>query len=135
MNLLLDTHALVWWTENNSRLGKRAKAAIQDDRSTVWISAATIWEISIKAAIGRLDVQSAFEKALPLEMERSGFRALPIAFAHAYAVRHLPLHHADPFDRMLIAQAQCEGLTLLTADSQFAGYGVPPHPRRLEINN
>jgi len=125
VNLLLDTHALVWWIENNRRLGKRARATIQNDASTVWISAATIWEISIKAAIGRLDVQSAFERALPAEMERSGFREMPVAFAHAYAVRHLPLHHADPFDRMLIAQAQCEGLTLLTADSQFAAYSVP----------
>jgi PIN domain nuclease of toxin-antitoxin system len=125
VNLLLDTHVLIWWIENNRRLGKRARAEIQNNDAAIWISSATIWEISIKAAIGRLDVHPSFENALRLEIENSGFQSLPVTFDHAFAVRHLPLHHTDPFDRMLIAQAQCEGLTLLTVDSQFADYGVP----------
>lgn len=89
------------------------------------MSAATILEISIKAAPGKLDVQPAFEAALKLEMEQSGFRPLPTTSQHAYAVRTLPPHHSDPFDRMLLAQARSEGLTILTADAQFAPYGVP----------
>jgi PIN domain nuclease of toxin-antitoxin system len=125
MNLLLDTHVLIWWIENNRRLGKRARAEIQNNNTTVWISAVTIWEISIKAAIGRLDVHPSFEIALPMEIDSSGFQSLPVGFDHAFTVRTLPLHHTDPFDRMLIAQAQCEGLTLLTVDSHFADYGIP----------
>jgi PIN domain nuclease of toxin-antitoxin system len=125
VNVLLDTHVLIWWIENNRRLGKRARAIILDDASTVWISAATIWEISIKAAVKRLDVKPAFIDALSSEMTRSGFRPLPVAFEHAFAVRTLPLHHGDPFDRMLVAQAKVEELTLMTADPVLRAYGIP----------
>ncbi len=125
MNVLLDTHVLVWWIENSRRLGKRTKAIIQDDETAVWISAVSVWEISIKAALRRLDVSATLTDDLDEEMERSGFRQLPIEFEHAFAVRCLPLHHSDPFDRMLVAQAQCEGLTLITADPAIFSYGVP----------
>jgi PIN domain nuclease of toxin-antitoxin system len=125
LNLLLDTHVLIWWIENSRRLGRQSNAIIQDDRTTIWISAASIWEISIKAAIDRLDVAPAFIEKLPQEMDRSGFRTLVIDFEHAFAVRHLPLHHGDPFDRMLVAQAQCERLTLLSADPKIRAYDVP----------
>jgi PIN domain nuclease of toxin-antitoxin system len=97
----------------------------QDDETGVWVSAVSIWEISIKAALGRLDVKRNAADELADEMERSGFRRLPIEFEHAFAVRELPLHHADPFDRMLVAQAQCEGLTLITASGIIGDYGVP----------
>jgi len=80
--------------------------------------------MSIKAALGRLDLMEPFEEQLHAEMERSGFRELAITFDHALAVRKLPPHHADPFDRMLIAQARCEDLTLMTADSAITAYDL-----------
>src|SRR5215469_18716923 len=125
MNILFDTHSLLWWLRNSTRLGKRARTLILAEETLVWVSSASIWEISIKAALGRLDLRDPFEEQLPAEMERSGFRNLPFSFEHALAVRHLPLHHADPFDRMLIAQAQCEELTLMTADAAITAYDVP----------
>jgi PIN domain nuclease of toxin-antitoxin system len=125
MNVLLDTHVLIWWMENSRRLSKRAKAVIQNHETTVWVSAVSVWEINTKAALGRLDVRQTLVEEIEEEMESSGFRRLPIHFEHAFALRFLPLHHRDPFDRMLIAQAQCEGLTLLTADDALQTYGVP----------
>ncbi|HLH18628.1 MAG TPA: type II toxin-antitoxin system VapC family toxin [Bryobacteraceae bacterium] len=120
----LDTHTLIWWLEGSKQLGRHARRVIQDQRNEIWISAASIWEICIKASLKRLDVSERFETELPDEMERSGFRSLLVAFEHAFAVRHLPHHHGDPFDRMLVAQAQCENLTLVTAE-RIAAYGVP----------
>ena len=124
MNILLDTHVLLWWLRNSARLGKQAKARIRDSGTMVWISSASIWEIAIKSALGRLELEKSFEDALSAEMDQSGFRPLNIIFQHALTVRTLPLHHSDPFDRMLIAQAQCEGLTLMTADEAIAAYDV-----------
>jgi PIN domain nuclease of toxin-antitoxin system len=125
MNILLDTHVLIWWIENNRRLGKRAKVIIQNDETAIWVSAVSIWEISIKTVLGRFDIERSFVGRYHEEMERSGFRRLPVNFDHAFAVRELPLHHADPFDRMLVAQARTEGLTLLTCDRVLEEYGVP----------
>jgi len=124
MNVLLDTRVLVWWLRNSARLGKHAKALIRDNATSVWVSSATIWEISIKAALDRLELDEEFEQRLPAELERSGFRLLAVKFDHAFGVRRLPLHHRDPFDRMLIAQAQWEGLTLVTADPNIMAYDV-----------
>src|SRR5687767_6642583 len=115
MRILLDTHVILWWIRNNMRLGKRTRQLIQSNETLVWVSSVSIWEISIKAALGRLDIKEPFERESQAEMERSGFRPLPVTFDHAFAVRKLPLHHADPFDRMLVAQAQCEDLVLVTA--------------------
>jgi PIN domain nuclease of toxin-antitoxin system len=123
MNLLLDTHALLWWMDNSKQLGRRALAAIKDPHNEVRISAVCIWEVSIKTSIGRLKLKSSFEERIQLELEQ-GFRSLPITFAHAYAVGALPLHHSDPFDRLLIAQARCENLTLLTAGPWMRAYDV-----------
>jgi PIN domain nuclease of toxin-antitoxin system len=124
MKILLDTHALLWWIRNSTRLGKQARALIRSNDTSVWVSSASIWEICIKAPIGRLELLPPFEAELNTEMERSGFRPLAITFDHAYAVSKLPLHHRDPFDRMLIAQARCENLTLLTADAAIVAYDV-----------
>ena len=124
MNLLLDTHVLLWWLSNNPRLGKQSKAQIRDPDAMVWISSASVWEIGIKQALGRLEWDGS-EDALQVEMEQSGFRSLEIGFQHAWKASALPLHHSDPFDRMLIAQAQCEGLTLMTVDSAIRAYDVP----------
>lgn len=124
MNLLLDTHVLIWWIEGSPKLGKRAKKILLQADATVWVSAASIWEISIKAAAGRLDPFDPPEAWMPKLVNELGVRSLSITFEHAAAVRHLPRHHADPFDRILIAQAQCENLTLLTADPQIEAYDV-----------
>lgn len=125
MNVLLDTHVLIWWIRNSALLGKRAKALIRSAETSVWISAVSVWEISIRAALGRLDVSDSFQRELIVEMERSQFRPLPITFEHAFAVRHLPLHHGDPFDRLLTVQAQSERLTILTVDPAILAYDVP----------
>ena len=128
MNLLLDTHALLWWLDDDPRLGSDAAARIANPRNLVWISAATAWEIAVKAGLGRLDLGEAPEECLPREIERAGFRPLAVTIDHALAVRTLARHHADPFDRLLIAQALCEGLQVVTADAAFAAYDVPVVP-------
>lgn len=124
MNVLLDTHVLIWWLKNTPRLGRQTRGLIRAPETSVWVSAASVWEISIKAALGRLELREPFAEVMPHELEREGFRPLTITFRHALAVRKLPPHHADPFDRMLIAQAQCEGLTLVTADARIRAYDV-----------
>ncbi|MFI5178522.1 MAG: type II toxin-antitoxin system VapC family toxin [Vicinamibacterales bacterium] len=125
MNLLLDTHAFLWWLEGHRKLGRRARTAIEQAEAGVWISAASAWEIAIKVGLGRLELDEPPEACLPREMERSGFQPLAVSVAHALAVRALPPHHADPFDRLLVVQAEAEGLTLVTADAVFGRYGVP----------
>jgi PIN domain nuclease of toxin-antitoxin system len=123
MTLLLDTHTFLWWLEGSRKLGRRARATIGAE-SAVWVSAATAWEIAIKMALGRLALRESPETCLPREILRSGFQTLAISVAHALAVRTLPMHHADPFDRMLVAQAEAERMTLVTADTIFERYGV-----------
>jgi PIN domain nuclease of toxin-antitoxin system len=124
VRLLLDTHTLLWWVWNSPRLGKHARSLMGSDATLVWVNAVSIWEMSIKAPLGRLDRLPPFEKELRIELERSDFRPLPITFEHAWEVSKLPLHHRDPFDRMLIAQARCEDLSFLTADQSMAAYDV-----------
>jgi PIN domain nuclease of toxin-antitoxin system len=124
MNLLLDTHALIWWVRDMDRLGSNARAIISDPLSTVRVSAASVWEIAIKSALGRLEFRLPLEDTLPQEIARNGFLPLPVNFEHALGVRRLPLVHADPFDRMLVAQAACEGLTIVTADRRIREYPV-----------
>ncbi len=121
MRLLLDTHALLWWLTDDPRLRPDAKEAVADEKSHVAVSAASAWEIAIKARLGRLQGRSELEEQLRDE----GFEALPISVAHAIHAGGLPLHHDDPFDRMLVAQSRLEGLTIVTRDPRIARYGVP----------
>jgi PIN domain nuclease of toxin-antitoxin system len=123
MNLLLDTHVLIWWMQGSRRIGPRAKAAMFEDETRLWLSAASIWEMAIKSAIGRLSLDAPLEKSVPF-LSRQGVRSLPISVGHALATGALPPHHADPFDRMLIAQAQCEDLVLVTVDPAMEAYEV-----------
>ena len=120
MRVLLDTHIVLWWLSGHSNLPLRAHTVIADPEIEVLVSAATAWEIAIKSAAGRLDIPDDLSSAL----EANDFDALPISVAHALGVGRLPLHHADPFDRMLIAQAMIEGLTLISVDPRFRGYDV-----------
>ena len=118
--LLLDTQALIWWDADDTRLGERARAGIQN-ADDVYVSAASAWEIGIKQALGRLETTRRLAEAVA----EAGFSPLPVTFEHASAVGSLAPHHSDPFDRLLIAAAQIEGLTIVTSDQRFARYGVP----------
>ena len=118
MNLLLDTHVLIWWDEGR-RLAAEARRAIADADS-VYVSAASAWEVAIKTGLGRLRPIRRVEQAV----DESGFLELPVTFRHAEWVGKLPPHHRDPFDRLLIAQADVEELILVTRDPVFARYGV-----------
>ncbi|MGH7897534.1 MAG: type II toxin-antitoxin system VapC family toxin [Candidatus Binatia bacterium] len=119
---MLDTHALVWALGAPRKLPPPVMRAITDPVNEVYVSAASTWELAIKAALGRidLDMTRTVEAA-----EKAGFAELAIRIRHTARVRLLPMHHRDPFDRILIAQAAEEGLTLVTRDSGFRAYGVP----------
>ena len=123
MNLLPDTHVLIWWIEGSSRLGPQTKEMMFRDGVTLWVSAVAVWEMAIKTARGRLQLEPPVEETIPLLLER-GFLPLPITIQHALEVRALPLLHNDPFDRMLVAQARCEDLTLVTADPAIMAYDL-----------
>jgi PIN domain nuclease of toxin-antitoxin system len=118
VNLLLDTHVLIWWDEGR-RLSGAARRAIEAADS-VYVSAASAWEVAIKIGLGRLRPARTVEEAA----DESGFLELPITFRHAQRVSGLPAHHRDPFDRLLVAQAEVEGLRLVTRDPVFERYAV-----------
>lgn len=120
MRLLLDTHMLLWWLSDDERLSSAHRDLIADASNTVFVSAMTVAEITIKSSIGKLDAPA---NLLPT-LEAGGFDELAFDSQHADRLRTLPWHHRDPFDRMLIAQAIAEGLTLLSADAQFAAYDI-----------
>ena len=119
MRLLLDTQAFLWWVGDDPRLGPSARSLISDPGNDVFVSSATAWEISIKHAKGKLPYVDT-----PAVIEKSEFEPLAIDVEHAVTAGALPPHHRDPFDRVLIAQAQHEALVVVTADSAFAAYGV-----------
>lgn len=118
MNLLLDTPALIWWDEGR-RLPAATRRTIQE-AETVYVSAASAWEIAIKTSLGRLRPRRTLAQAIA----DSGFTELPITIAHAELVASLPPHHRDPFDRILIAQAQSEDVPIVTRDPAFSAYHV-----------
>ena len=120
MSLLLDTHAFLWWQFKDRRLSLAAREAITST-TTVFVSIASAWEAAIKAALGRMQLPESFARGI----EASGFKSLPITLAHTERVITLPRHHGDPFDRMLIAQAQAEALTIVSRDRWFEPYDVP----------
>jgi len=118
LRLLIDTHVLLWWLDDSPSLSEQARALIGDPENTVFLSAVSVWEIWLKESLGKLRLPDEFEEKLALE----SFESLPLTGAQARKVAILPWRHRDPFDRMLIAQAQAENLTLLTADDRVAGY-------------
>jgi len=121
MNLLLDTHALLWWLDANPTLSEKATLMIADGNNLVFVSAVVIWEIRIKQALDKLEIPSNFRKVL----DEQSFEMLSITAEHAHAVGDLPSHHRDPFDRMLIAQATVERLTMVTRDTIIKEYKIP----------
>jgi PIN domain nuclease of toxin-antitoxin system len=120
MNLLLDTHVVLWAFTNDPTISEPARQAIVDGANTVFVSAATAWEIAIKRSLGKLQAPANYEE----ELRHHRFTPLSITTAHALAVEHLPALHHDPFDRILVAQAVLERLTLVTRDPRIRGYGV-----------
>lgn len=122
MIALIDTHLLVWWFLDARELPAGARACIEDGSNRVLVSCASLWELAIKVSRGRIELK--MERMLAA-IEREGFEMLPIRPSHTLIVASLPWHHADPFDRLLVAQARSEGLRLLTADRALAKYGEP----------
>jgi PIN domain nuclease of toxin-antitoxin system len=118
--LLLDTHTLLWWLADDPQLGQEARGLIADGANEVYVSAASAWEISIKKAIGKLKAPDGLDSVVQDE----GFSQLEISFFHGEKAGELPPLHRDPFDRMLIAQAQAEGLEFVTSDAKLAKYGL-----------
>jgi len=120
MNLLLDTHVVIWWLTDDPSLSDDIKSSL-DHEPDVYVSSATVWEVAIKQSIGKLTEPT----DLPERIRDSGFRELPITSEHAIVAGRLPLIHRDPFDRMLVAQARCGDLTLVTRDPEIHKYDVP----------
>lgn len=120
MNLLLDTHILLWWLSDSRRLHTAARKTIADS-ARAYVSAATVWQIAIKIALGKLEFRGEMAEQLAI----NNLLALAVTVPHALAAGALPVHHSDPFDRMLIAQAKIESLILMTHDARLRDYDVP----------
>ena len=127
MRVLLDTHSWLWMVGDASRLRESSRRLLRDPANELFLSAASAWEMAIKFASGKLRLPQPPAALITQWMAEVGIGALPILHAHALRAGELPPHHRDPFDRLLIAQAQIEGLTVLTADRAFAKYDVPVH--------
>jgi len=124
MKILLDTHAFLWWITDDQKLSSRAREVISDAENELFFSAASGWEISIKVQLGRLKLPEEPERFIPEQLRLNFIRSLPIQMRHALFVSTLPNHHRDPFDRMLVAQAQLEEMSVLSADLQMSRYQV-----------
>lgn len=123
MIVLLDTHVILWYQANDPKLSKEAHRTIGDSNNTCYVSIVSLWEIALKFSIGKLSLSMPLNDLFET-IERAGFETLELSKAQLLRSAELPLHHRDPFDRMLIAQAKSEGMHLLTSDSQFARYDV-----------
>lgn len=122
MNLILDTHVLLWWLDDPTNLlSKEASTAIKEPDNRIVISVVSAWEIAIKKTLGKLESPDNLKEVIV----DSGFELMPIDYEHAWQVKDLPSHHRDPFDRLLISQAKTESLTLVTRDSWLQTYSVP----------
>lgn len=124
MRLLLDTHAFLWWIGDDPRLSTRAAALIADGANQVHVSAASAWEIVVKKGLGRVEVPEPIDRFLIAQLETNAFLPLPIHVRHALGLAALPDVHRDPFDRILVAQAVAEDLSLVTGDEMLARYPV-----------
>ena len=124
MKLLLDTHIFIWWADQPEKLSPVSLSALQDEANELLLSVASVWEMQIKMQLGKLKVSLPFKELLKNQQEANDLTVLPIALTHVLTLDGLPFHHKDPFDRLLIAQSISEGLTVVTADSQFSAYSV-----------
>jgi PIN domain nuclease of toxin-antitoxin system len=124
MKLLLDTHVLIWLVEGTDNLSQAARQAIEDEDNSLHLSIVSLWEMTIKTSLGKLQLKIPLDRIMESYIIPSGIEILPIHFDHLLVLRDLPLHHRDPFDRLLISQAQSEELTLVSSDGFFGDYPV-----------
>jgi PIN domain nuclease of toxin-antitoxin system len=124
MNVLLNTHTFLWFWWDDPKLSETAKEAIVDPQNRKLVSTASCWEVAIKVSLQKLDLGAPFRGFIPQQMLRNNFESLAIHDDHLAALVALPLHHRDPFDRLLIAQAHWDGMPIVSADQQFDAYGI-----------
>jgi PIN domain nuclease of toxin-antitoxin system len=124
MRLLLDTQAFLWWVFADERLSPTARALIGDDANECWVSLVSAWEMAIKSSLGKLQISEPVADFFAVECRNNHFRVLEIGLAHIGLVEKLPFYHRDPFDRLLIAQAQTEKLAVVSSDKLFDAYGL-----------
>ena len=124
MNLLLDTHTPLWFIAGSANLSASARGLIEYAANEKFVSAASVWEIAIKVSIGKPALSASFDVLFPHQLEINGFELLPVKIEHASVVAGLPFHHRDPFDRLLLAQAIKEEMTLVSADKNFDDYAI-----------
>jgi len=124
MRLLLDTHAFLWWVADAPELSAPAREAIRDPDADCWLSLASCWEMAIKQSLGKLRLPSPLPRFVPEQLAANRIQQLGIEFRHVARVASLPFHHRDPFDRLLVVQADAEDLVLVSADPAFDAYGV-----------
>ncbi len=123
MNILLDTHTLLWYLENSNQLSVKAAKILEDSSNNLYLSIGSLWEISIKLGLGKLKLQNSFSDLKPV-LQTLKIEILPITFADTECYLNLPLHHRDPFDRILVAQAMNHSLILMSRDSAFDAYSI-----------
>lgn len=124
MNLLLDTHAFLWFIDGSAKLSQRARELIEDHGNAKLVSVASLWEMGLKMSLGRLELAQPFGDLIPRQMELNGFGLLPVRISHIARIISLPFQHRDPFDRMIVAQCVAEGLSVVSLDSVFDKYSV-----------
>lgn len=124
MKLLLDSHLLIWWVDQVERVGENARRAILADGCELYISSGTVLELAIKVGIGKLTLSAPFRDWMRLVVAQTGATLLPISIDHAAAQSELPRYHGDPFDRLLVAQATIEGMTIASRDEQLDAYEI-----------
>ncbi len=124
MNILLDTHAFLWFVDDNPRLTEAARVLIESEDSQPFISMASLWEIAIKISLGKLQLKQPYETFIPQQLAVNGTGILNLSLEHTAAIATLPFHHRDPFDRLIVVQAKIEKMTLVSADPAFDTYAV-----------
>ena len=124
MKLLLDTHALIWFLEDDPKLSAAAREVVEESANERWVSIASGWEMAIKSQLGKLDLPRPFAVLFPGTLEALGFSIVPLQAGHLHRYHALPLHHRDLFDRLLVAQALADGFTVVGNDAAFDAYGV-----------
>lgn len=124
MNLILDTHSFIWFVEDNPSLSSHARILIEEPTNDVFLSIASLWEMAIKISLSKLDLSQPFDLFIPNQLLLNDITLLDITVSHTLRVATLPFHHRDPFDRLLIAQSQVEGMPVISIDSIFDAYGM-----------
>jgi PIN domain nuclease of toxin-antitoxin system len=124
VNLLLDTHSFIWFVEDNPSLSSHARILIEEPTNDIFLSIASLWEMAIKISLSKLDLSQPFDLFIPNQLLLNDITLLDITVSHTLRVATLPFHHRDPFDRLLIAQSQVEGMPVISIDSIFDAYGV-----------